>query len=113
MIDAESALWRRLRQRQVGGYRFRRQSPIGPYVADFVCLEARVVIEVEGGQHYDCDTDDVRDAFLRGQGFQVLRFWNTDVLQNTQGVLEVIMQNLSHKRPHPDLPPRAGEGEPA
>ena len=86
MTDPERLLWRQLRQRQVGGCRFRRQAPIGPYVADFACLERGVVVEVDGGQHCDSRTDPVRDRYLQGRGFRVLRFWNHDVLGNIDGV---------------------------
>lgn len=73
--DAESILWGHLRLRQVGGYKFRRQRPIGPYFVDFVCLEKRVVIEVDGGQHYEQRSyDHRRDAWLKKEGFRVLRF---------------------------------------
>src|SRR6266404_2835045 len=88
--DAEMRLWSKLRRKQIDGHRFRRQVPIGPYIADFVCLERRLVIEVDGGQHSESIADDARTAWLEGQGFCVLRFWNNDVLGNTEGVLTVI-----------------------
>ena len=86
MTDAERALWRLLRQRQVNGLRFRRQVPIDHYIVDFACLEARLVIEVDGGQPFESQADKTRDAYLRSQGFRVLRFWNNDVLSNQDGV---------------------------
>ena len=110
MTDAEQALWKRLRFQQTG-HRFRRQHPVGPFVADFACLAERLIVEVDGGQHCDSPTDARRDAFLRDEGYRVLRFWNTDVLQNMDGVLQVILERLSQACPHPDLPPHAGEGE--
>ena len=85
--DAERVLWRHLRAYRLRGHKFRRQAPIGRYIVDFVCFELRLVIELDGGQHaertkYESD----RTAWLRGQGFRVLRFWNTDVLNNLEGV---------------------------
>ena len=81
LTDAERALWQVLRNRQVSGYRFRRQAPIGPYVVDFVCFEIRLVIEVDGGQHIErADYDEGRTAWLEGAGFRVIRFWNNEVL---------------------------------
>jgi very-short-patch-repair endonuclease len=93
--DAECRLWRHLRRRQLNGFKFRWQRPIGRYVCDFVCLEALVVVELDGSQHvaqapYDAD----RDAFLRSNGFRVLRFWNGDVLSQTASVVETIYEAL-------------------
>src|SRR4030065_971141 len=106
--DAEKLLWRHLRSRQLEGYKFRRQEPLGNYVVDFICYEKRIVIEVDGGQHAtEKCKDNERDEWLRRQGFKVLRFWNNDVLQNMNGVSDVI-RNCSNP-PHPDpLPPRGG-----
>jgi very-short-patch-repair endonuclease len=87
--DAEKALWRHLRQRQLNGVRFRRQQPLGAYVVDFISFDAMLVVEVDGGQHATAD-ESARDAFIRGEGFQVLRFWNNDVLSNIEGVLMTI-----------------------
>jgi very-short-patch-repair endonuclease len=86
--DAEMRLWSRLRRKQVDGHRFRRQVPLGSYVVDFACLEARLIVEVDGGQHGERDA--ARTAWLEAQGFRVLRFWNNDVLENTDGVIEAI-----------------------
>jgi very-short-patch-repair endonuclease len=108
MTDAERRLWYHLRDRRLDGWKFRRQLPIGPFVADFVCLEARLVVEVDGGQHGG-DYDLARDAFLRRHGFAVLRFWNNDVLSRTHAVLVTIHATLS-THPHPSPPPQAGEG---
>jgi very-short-patch-repair endonuclease len=100
--EAEKALWRNLRNRQLCGFKFRRQQLLGPYIVDFACLEARLVIEVDGGQHaVDKEKDVERDTWLRGQGFQVLRFWNNEVLGNTDGVLETIRQRLTTPSPNP------------
>ena len=90
MTDAEKALWMRLRNRQLDGLRFKRQEPIGPYFADFACPAARLVVEVDGGQHSGSVRDAVRDRRLQELGFAVLRVWNNDVLTNIEGVLETI-----------------------
>jgi len=95
MTDAERALWRCLRMRQLDGHRFRRQHPVGPYVVDFACLPSRLVVEVDGGQHSDSVDDRHRDAFLRGCGFRVLRFWNNEVLGEPDAVCEVILRWLA------------------
>ena len=110
MTLAERRLWSILRLRGVDGFRFRRQCPVGPYVVDFACLDARLVIEADGCQHMDSVSDVARDAFLRARGFRVLRFWNHDILANLEGVRAVIVENLIDACPHPSLPPQAGEG---
>jgi very-short-patch-repair endonuclease len=92
--DAERRLWRRLRARQIGNAKFVRQEPVGPYVVDLVCREHRLIIEVDGGQHATDPRDAVREDWLRERGYRVLRFWNNDVLTNTEGVLESIAQAL-------------------
>jgi len=89
--DAEKVLWQQLRQKQLEGFKFRRQQPIDHYIVDFVCFERRIIIEVDGGQHATQRKGDIlRDTYLRQQGFHVLRFWNNEVLLNINGVLEVI-----------------------
>lgn len=88
--DAERKLWRHLRLRQLDGCRFRRQHPLGNYVVDFVCLDRRLVVEVDGGQHASSTDYRRRDENLQRQGFQVLRFWNTEVLCNEASVLDRI-----------------------
>ncbi len=101
--DAEQHLWKRLRSRQLDGHKFRRQTPVGPYVVDFLCLEHRLVIELDGGQHADRqEKDQARSARLAGWGFRVLRFWNHEVLGNTEGVLEEIRDALASARSFPD-----------
>lgn len=102
---AERRLWNALRNRQLGA-RFRRQAPLGPYIVDFVCFERKLVVEADGGQHADSPHDERRDAWLAGQGFRVLRFWNVDILSNTEGVLTAIVEALA--APHPDPPPQGG-----
>jgi len=90
--DAELRLWSRLRGRQLHGARFRRQQPIGPYIVDFYCAEANLIIEVDGGQH--ADDGPARTQWLEHKGYRVVRFWNNDVLANTDGVMEFIASVL-------------------
>ncbi|MHB8069444.1 MAG: endonuclease domain-containing protein [Desulfobaccales bacterium] len=95
--DAESLLWRHLRGKQLEGLRFRRQHPLGRYIVDFVCLEKRLVLEVDGGQHgmeEETIKDNEREQWLRTEGYQVLRFWNNDVLTNLEGVMDMIRANI-------------------
>ncbi len=106
--DAEQRLWSQLRRRQIEGARFRRQAPIGSYVVDFVCFDAKLVIEVDGGQHAkQQDRDSRRTAWLETQGFRVLRFWNHEVLGNIEGVAEIIAGAL-RASPLPDPSPQGG-----
>jgi very-short-patch-repair endonuclease len=100
--DAETALWNRLRSRQLSGRKFVRQEPIGPYVVDFVSREVRIIIEVDGGQHADNVDDVARDKWLSDHNYRVLRFWNNEVLRNLSGVLEVIAVAVADAPPHPD-----------
>lgn len=109
MTDAESHLWKILRRKQLGE-RFRRQCPIDRYVVDFACLRRKLVVEVDGGQHAGSVRDRMRDACLVRLGYRVLRFWNNDVIENSEGVYSMIQIVLS-ECPHPGLPPHAGEGE--
>ncbi|CAA9889672.1 conserved hypothetical protein [Candidatus Methylobacter favarea] len=89
--DVELLLWQQLRNRRLCGYKFRRQFPIAAYVADFACLELKLIIELDGGQHADqVSYDNQRSLFLEQRGFKVIRFWNNDVIQNTTGILEAI-----------------------
>ena len=90
MTDAERRLWYRLRAHRFNRLKFKRQAPIGPYVVDFICFEYKLIVEVDGGQHSENDTDRRRDEWLRGEGYTVLRFWNNDVLQDTSAVLASI-----------------------
>jgi very-short-patch-repair endonuclease len=100
--DAENKLWIRLRARQVGGEKFRRQHPIGPLVVDFCCVERGLVVELDGGQHaVDAKKDQRGSAFLGRRGYRELRFWNDEVLKNTEGVLAEIARMLTD--PHPSL----------
>ena len=94
--EAEILLWSQLRRRELGGYRFRRQHPVGPYTLDFACLDPRLAIELDGSQHYeDPLRDRRRDAYLRGQGFRTLRFSNHEVFSDLEAVLEAIHQALT------------------
>jgi very-short-patch-repair endonuclease len=93
--DAERRLWYRLRSRSMVGFKFVRQEPIGPYVVDFICREQRLIVEVDGGQHADNKGDVARDQWLAEHQYRVLRFWNNDVMANTDGVLETIVKALS------------------
>ncbi|MYD50686.1 MAG: endonuclease domain-containing protein [Dehalococcoidia bacterium] len=110
LTDAEQGLWNIIRNRQVLGYRFRRQAPIGPYIVDFVCFENRLVIEVDGGQHLErADYDAERTAWLESAGFRVVRFWNNQVLQEKDAVREAIFWRCEVLHPHPSLPPWRGK----
>lgn len=91
--DAEQRLWYHLRAHRFMNLKFKRQLPIGSYIVDFVCLEYRLIIEADGGQHGD-ETDQLRDAWLKAQGFTLLRFWNHEILQQTEAVLESIRNKL-------------------
>ncbi len=107
--DAERRLWGHLRRRQLGGFKFSRQMPVGPFVCDFICREASLVVEVDGGQHDVRSAEDARRSrFIEREGFRVLRFWNNEVLDNTEGVLQAILSELA-VGPTPD-PSRPREG---
>ncbi|MEC9344857.1 MAG: DUF559 domain-containing protein [Pseudomonadota bacterium] len=100
MTEAEKRLWSRIRYRQVTGARFRRQQAIGPWVVDFFCPAARLVIEVDGGQHVArADADLARTTWLAERGYRVIRFWNNDVLARTDAVVEEIARVLAEPRP--------------
>jgi very-short-patch-repair endonuclease len=123
---AEDLLWRRLRRLPVSGTHFRRQVPIGPYVADFACMAARLITEVDGSQHGHEDNikrDDARSRWLEAEGYRVLRFWNNDLTGNMDGVLEAIYAAvhgspsaepapLKHLRYRRDLPRQAAASPP-
>ncbi|WP_395020011.1 endonuclease domain-containing protein [Dongia sp.] len=94
MTEAEKKLWHHIRADQLEGNRFRRQVPEKPYILDFCCLKKRLVIEVDGGQHADNNADVQRTRWLERKGYQVLRFWNNEVLSNIEGVLAVIAEKL-------------------
>ncbi|QJQ32313.1 DUF559 domain-containing protein [Sphingomonas lacunae] len=94
--EAERCLWRSISNRQLSGYKFRRQASIGPYIADFLCISARLIVEVDGGQHTE-ETDAARTAWLEDQGYRVVRFWNNEVMGNIEGVLTVLLAELQRR----------------
>jgi very-short-patch-repair endonuclease len=106
--DAEHRLWQLLRAHRFAGYKFRRQVPIDFYIADFVCFVSRLIVELDGGQH-SAAADRKRDAFLKTQGFRVLRVWNNDLFTNEEGVAEAILIAL-RSPPLPNPSPARGEG---
>ena len=111
--EAERRLWSHLKSRQMEGCKFRRQHPYGDFILDFVCLERRVAIELDGSQHFEAATyDEKRPRFLRLAGFKVLRFWNNEVFGELDGELEVIRRELVARveNPSPPSPPLEGEG---
>jgi very-short-patch-repair endonuclease len=120
MTDTERFVWHKIRKKQFAGFRFRRQHPIDAYIVDFVCLEARVILELDGGQHaVQQEKDAERTRKLEELGFRVVRFWNFDVLKEWDAVEQVIVAALMEGRrssealpPTPTLPPQSrGEGE--
>ncbi|WP_426269751.1 endonuclease domain-containing protein [Dyella kyungheensis] len=107
--DAEQLLWHHLRSRRLQGWKFRRQHEIGRYIADFVCPDAGLIVELDGGQHGEqVIYDELRTLELEAMGYRVLRFWNNDVLKNLDGVIEMILEALASPAPHPNPLP---EGE--
>jgi very-short-patch-repair endonuclease len=113
MTDAETLLWRHLRNRELGGWKFKRQYPVGPYIVDFICVDKNVVIEVDGAQHAENEDSDLqRSAFLNKMGYRVFRLWNNQVLQETEAVLEAIFAILADDKqnsPSPQPSPPLGE----
>jgi very-short-patch-repair endonuclease len=93
--DSELRLWRLLRDRRLNGLKFRRQVPVGPYIVDFLCVEARLIVEADGSQHAESRRDNVRDAYLASHGWKMLRFWNAEILQHRENVLETILAHAS------------------
>jgi very-short-patch-repair endonuclease len=111
MTDAEQLLWYHLRGRRLSGWKFRRQHEIDRYIVDFVCADADLIVELDGGQHAEqVEEDAYRTQRLEKLGFRVLRFWNGDVLTNTEAVLEVILKAAASVAPHPNPLP-GGERE--
>jgi very-short-patch-repair endonuclease len=107
--EAEKLLWGHLSRRQLEGFKFRRQQPIGPYIADFVNLDTKLIIELDGGQHAVArDEDKKRDEWLAEQGFEVLRFWDSEVFGNLEGILETVRSKLRSPSPGPS---RKGRGK--
>ena len=100
--DAEQLLWSVLRDRQLAGDKFRRQTPIGPYIVDFLCMQGRLIIELDGGQHQQrADSDRERTEFLESLGYRVLRFWNNDVFDDLASVVDAIRLELERGEPSP------------
>ena len=115
MTDAESRMWYYLRNRRLNGYKFVREHVIENYIADFVCREKKLVIEIDGGQHMDAVAYDIqRTRCLEANGYRVLRFWNNEVYNNIQGVIDSILNLLDtvpHSTPHPQpFSPKAEKG---
>src|ERR1700751_2353483 len=105
MTEAETRVWQILRSHQMKGYKFRRQVPIGRYIADFVCHGARLIVEIDGGQHDRSSSEQgSRTHFLKGQGYRVLRFWNNEVLENPDGVYKTIVDELGRITLSPPSP---------
>ena len=110
--EVERKLWHRIRDKQIEEFRFRRQRPIGKYIVDFICLDAKLIVELDGGQHATSDEyDKSRTAFLESLGYRVVRFWDNEVIENMDGVLRRLHENLLRSRANPTLTlPLAGEG---
>src|ERR1700761_1636428 len=114
---AEDILWRHLRRLEIKGSHFRRQVPIGPYIADFACLKERIIIEVDGSQHgEDANSrrDEIRTRWLNSEGYRVMRFWNNDVMSKTESVMEAIHAATAvtpPPQPSAGDPPPQGEGK--
>jgi very-short-patch-repair endonuclease len=110
--DAERTLWFRLRDRRLGGWKFRRQFPIDRFIVDFICTDAHLIIELDDGQHGIRSVADAqRTGILEAMGYLVLRYWNNDVMQNIDGVLEDIYAALERHRPEPPHPHPLPSGE--
>jgi very-short-patch-repair endonuclease len=108
LTDAERRLWSMLRANRLAGWKWKRQEQIGGFIVDFICFRARLIIEADGSQHADSMADRMRDAYLADQGFRVLRFWNSDILTNSDGVATAILAALETPLPNPS--PARGEG---
>jgi very-short-patch-repair endonuclease len=108
MTDAERIMWFQLRNRRLGGFKFKRQWTIGAYVVDFCCIESRLIVEIDGGQH-STERDAVRTAALERAGYRIVRYWNNEVGENLEGALTNLLAELE-THPHPGPLPLAGEG---
>lgn len=114
LTSQERKLWRYLRSRRFGDFKFRRQHPVGSYILDFACCSARVVVELDGGQHdLAVAYDSVRTSWLESQGWTVLRFWNNEIDCNEEAVLEIILQELNRLSPSPNPLPEGRGGRPS
>ena len=109
MTEVERRIWQMLRSHQMAGYRFRRQVPIGRYIADFVCHETRLIVKIDGGQHDRASPQEAeRSGFLQSEGYRILRFWNNEVLANLDGVYETLATELRRITPTQTLPHQGG-----
>jgi very-short-patch-repair endonuclease len=111
LTDAEQRLWQGLKRRQIEGVKFRRQQPIGDFIVDFVSFERRLIVEVDGGQHAEqLAYDEKRTRWLEAQGYKVLRFWDNDVLANTEAVMQAVFDAVEQRAstPHLNPPPQGG-----
>lgn len=106
--EAETLLWQCLRNVHTG-FKFRRQLPVGPYIADFACIEAKLIVEVDGGQHCENAKDEKRTQYLSGCGYEVIRFWNNDVTDNLEGVVSTLTLALSQRERGLETPRSAKE----
>ena len=108
MTEAERRLWQILRSQQMNGYKFRRQAPIGRYIADFVCHEARLIVEIDGGQHdRSSPRETERTGFLQNEGYRILRFWNNEIWNSSKASITRLSTRWPH-HPHPNPPPSRG-----
>jgi len=98
--EAEITIWQKIRSKQLNGHKFKRQQPIGNYIVDFVCFDRKLIIEIDGGQHaIEKEKDQQRELWLQSEGFAILRFWNTEIFENIDGVLASIMEKLNTPSP--------------
>lgn len=104
MTEAERKIWQRLRSGQLQGFKFRRQHPIPPYIADFCCIEKQLIVELDGSQHQQ-DADSARTQYLQAQGWRIARFWDNDALMHTEAVLDAIWNMIAKPYPHPNPSP--------
>jgi very-short-patch-repair endonuclease len=111
MTDAERVLWREVRAHRFAGFKFKRQEPLGSYVVDFICYEAKLIVELDGGQHAEQqEADAERTRWLESSGFRVIRFWNNDVLTNIAGVMHEIERKFTDQERFGTPSPSTGEG---
>ena len=107
--EAEHRMWQLLRAHRFAEFKFKRQEPLDFYIVDFICFAARLIIELDGGQHAESTRDERRDEYLRAQNFRIIRIWNNDLFTNEEGVAELILLAL-HSPPLPNPSPARGEG---
>jgi very-short-patch-repair endonuclease len=109
--DAEKIIWQCLRNKQMNGNKFRRQFQIDKYIVDFICLNKKLIIELDGGQHANNKKDLKRDAFLKSKGYNIIRIWDNEVMSNKEGVLEMIENIINADAPHPNPLPKVERGK--